>query len=118
MPLIERKLQCEEAPSERVSCAPVDDAICSAHFGVVVPIPTRSAVEGLIACVSSVEVAHFDEPLSELDIVIGDEPITVNGEQDVLPEHVTLVVAIEETPAPPFDITSSPAVRLEVVLMP
>jgi hypothetical protein len=38
--------------------------------------------------------------------------------QEMVPEQVTVLVAIEETFAPPLDITSWPAVRLEEVLMP
>ena len=46
--------------SERVNCAPVDEAIWSAHLGVVVPIPTRRAALGEIARESTVEVAHLE----------------------------------------------------------
>jgi hypothetical protein len=57
----------------------------------------------------------------EVLVIVKPEPPTkYPGVPEIaMPEPAVIEeVAIEETPAPPFDITSWPAVRAEVVEMP
>jgi hypothetical protein len=70
--------------------------------GVEEPIPTRCAVLGKMAR-PSVDVAHLELADAEPVSVIGVAPRISKVVQETEPEHVTVVVAAEATPAPPVE---------------
>lgn len=64
-------------------------------------------------------VANGLVPLPPLAVrVIGEEPRIVKVVHESPAPQVAVVVAVEETPAPPFDISNCPATGFEVVESP